>query len=73
MVVPATGVRRDVCPCSLKRWRLPARSLARKTRGTLAAASGFENYITMSRLDEEQVETFSETVLGALLKKCGIA
>lgn len=41
----------------------------------LAAASGFESYITMKDvlwLDEEQIETFSETVLDALLKKCGV-
>ena len=42
----------------------------------LAAASGFESYITMKdilRLDEEQIETLSETILDALLEKHGIA
>ncbi|MBS7699967.1 MULTISPECIES: TetR/AcrR family transcriptional regulator [unclassified Chelatococcus] len=42
----------------------------------LAATSGFENYITMKdilRLNEEQIETYSETILDALLEKYGVS
>jgi AcrR family transcriptional regulator len=41
----------------------------------LAAASGFESYITMKdilQLDEERIENLSETILDAILEKYGI-
>lgn len=42
----------------------------------LAAASGFENYITMKdilQLGEERIENLSETIVDAILEKYGIA